>query len=93
MPGTKIRLLFGTKIISGSKRIYCMDSLHIQNAGSISILRNSHPDQEGIKTPLTEKRFWNCGIFNFGGNPVTLAAIFHQISAGLIRLSGRHISY
>ena len=47
----------GTKIIPGSKLIYCMDSLHIQDAGSISILRNSHPDQEGMKGPLTGK---NC---------------------------------
>ena len=55
VPGTKIHLLPGTKIIPGSKRISCMDSLHIQDAGSISILRNSHPDQEGIKGPLTGK--------------------------------------
>ena len=57
VPGTKIRLLPGTKNIPGSKRIYYMDLLHIQDAGSISILRNSHPDHEGIKGPLTGKRF------------------------------------
>ena len=56
VPGTKIYLLPGTKIIPGSKRIYCMDSLQIQDAGSISILRNFHPDQEGIKEPLTGKK-------------------------------------
>ena len=55
VPGTKIRLLLGTKVIPGSKRIYYMDLLRIQDAGSISILRNSHPDQEGIKGPLTRK--------------------------------------
>ena len=55
MPATIIRLLPGTKIIPNSKRIYCMDLLPIQDAGSISILCNSHPDQEGIKGPLTGK--------------------------------------
>ena len=54
LPGTKIRLLPGTKIISISKRIYHMDLLHIQDAGTILILRNSHPDQEGVKGPLTK---------------------------------------
>ena len=57
VPGTKIGLLPGTKIIPGSKRIYYMDLLYIQDAGSIWILHNSHPGQEGIKGPLTGKMF------------------------------------
>ena len=55
VPGTKIRQLPGTKIIPSSKRIYYMDLLHIQDVGSILILHNSHPDQEGIKGSLTGK--------------------------------------
>ena len=55
--GTKMHLLPGTKIVPGSKRIYYLDLLHIQDAGLILILLNSHPDQEGIKGPLTGKDF------------------------------------
>ena len=58
VPSTKIRLMSGTEIFPGSKRIYYMDSLLIQDAGSISILRNSHPNQEGIKGLLTGNFFW-----------------------------------
>ena len=62
MPGSKMRLLPGIIFVPGTKihllpgkRNYYIDILHIQDAGSILIVRNFYPDQEGINGPLTGK--------------------------------------